>query len=408
LGQTSILGVFMQIPSNATGSNTTLAQTDAPQTKISQELSTTILTAKSDSAGITTPLQQLLSNTPTLPTLQQTASTLTTAARDAWSSAADILYGLLYGQPTTIVTTAKLDSNVPQQENTTIIGPALNETPAPRTGDTPVEVKIENDNQGGAGGSDSITKPPGSEIDSSNNSSSAIPAHTREFDRTGEIEWRPRLNNGNLQIFFRPEHVKLAEKVEIFSPDGKTLLATGKRAGVSDDGRPIYNFDKPGSSFPDGAIVLMTFKNNGGIRKMTIPESSERYVHGKLPASGAGSGTGGVSGGQPTHSLIPAGAKEFERTGEIEWRPRLSDGNLSILFRRNHKTLASKVQIFSPDGKTLLATGKWQKNLDDGRPVYVFNKPGSAFPDGALVVMTLTSGGVRKLSIPKSSEKFTH
>jgi hypothetical protein len=277
-----------------------------------------------------------------------------------------------------------------------------------------VAVLPDNSNQGNnntnpASGNVHAT-PPSGDTSSINDSSPIVPANTREFDRTGEIEWRPRLSDGKLQIFFRPEHIKLAEKVEIFSPDGKTLLATGKRAGTSEDGRPIYNFDKSGSSFPDGAIVFMTFKNNGGTRMMKIPDSSERYVHGKLSSARTDSGTatGGVSSGQPNQSLIPSGAKEFEKTGELEWRPRLNDGNLSIIFRRNHKTLASTVQIFSPDGKTLLATGKWQKNLDDGRPVYGFDKPGSAFPDGALVVMTLTSGGARKLSVPESSEKFTY
>jgi hypothetical protein len=315
---------------------------------------------------------------------------------------------LLYGHPTTIIAAPQFTSSAPQQENSTIIGPALKETPAPGTKDNPVEVTIDNDNHGNTGSSGTVTTPAGGGGDSISNSSFEVPANTREFDRTGEIEWRPRLNNGNLQILFRPKHVELAEKVEIFSPDGKTLLATGKKAGVSDDGRPIYNFDKPGASFPDGSIVLMTFKNNGGLRKMTIPETSQRYVHGKLPTSGNASGTSGSSGSQPSQSLIPAEAKGFEKTGEIEWRPRLNDGNLSIIFRRNHKLLASKVQIFSPDGKTVLATGKLQKTLADGRPVYVFDKPGAAFPDGALVVMTLTSGGVRKLSIPESSDKFTY
>jgi hypothetical protein len=205
-------------------------------------------------------------------------------------------------------------------------------------------------------------------------------------------------------MYFRPEHNRLADKVEIFSADGKTLLATGKKSGLTQDNRPIYNFDKPGSSFPDGAIVLMTFKNGGGARTLKIPDTSERYVHG----ASSGAPSEGSPAAPSPKSLIPANAKDFEKTGQIEWRPRLNDGNLSIIFRRNHKDIAEKVQIFSADGKTLLATGKWQRTLDDGRPVYTFDRPGNTFADGAVVVMTLKGGGTRRLSIPDTSEKFTY
>jgi hypothetical protein len=60
--------------------------------------------------------------------------------------------------------------------------------------------------------------------------------------------------------------------------DGKTVLATGKRAGTTSDGRPIFNFDKAGGEFPDGCIVVMKLKNGQGSRHLTINETSDKFV----------------------------------------------------------------------------------------------------------------------------------
>jgi len=107
---------------------------------------------------------------------------------------------------------------------------------------------------------------------------SLIPANATEFEATGKIEWRPRLNNNKLSIIFRTAHLETAESVKIYSPDGTTLLATGTYGGKTSDGRPIYNFDKAGGEFPANAVVVMTFKNNGGARRMTIPTPADKVV----------------------------------------------------------------------------------------------------------------------------------
>jgi hypothetical protein len=255
-------------------------------------------------------------------------------------------------------------------------------------------------------------------------STSLIPAHARTFDRTGEIEWRPRLSDGKLAIIFRAAHVALAEKVQILSPDGKAVLATGTQSGVTGDGRPTYTFDRPGAEFPDGSIVMMTFHSDKGVRTMTIPETSERYIHGGESESDVNSRSTAPSGTTGNHASASnnvststntsqptthTATREFERTGEIEWRPRLNDGNLSIIFRRTHETKAERVQIFTPDGHSLLATGKRAGSTTDGRPVYEFDRPGSSFPDGAVVVMQLKDGeGFRKMIIPDTAEKYIH
>lgn len=410
----------MQIPANTTGSTNVIPHGETKEANANLLSPVSPKAEQTTLRSITEPLQTLLttSATPSTTTssLPPPFSKITTAARDAWSSAADALFNLLYPQPSTIITAPAQDTAISPQPGTTITVPPSNDSVAPAPGETVVVVPPGDQTPGNSGGTpsgatnDQITPigttSPGIDDTSDLGASSLIPSYAKEFEKTGQIEWRPRLNDGNLTMYFRPEHARRAEKVEIFSPDGKTLLATGKRVGLTQDGRPIYNFNKPGSSFPDGAVVVMTFINNGGARMMKVPETSERYVHGEAPNSG--SGTGGTNNNQPPQSLIPTGAKEFEKTGEIEWRPRLNDGKLSMIFRRTHKDKAEQVQIFSADGKTLLATGKLQRVLADGRPVYIFDKPGSSFPDGAIVTMTLNSGGVRKLSIPETSKEFKY
>lgn|GEM_PF-4505665 len=215
------------------------------------------------------------------------------------------------------------------------------------------------------------------------------------------------------------------------------MLATGIRSGSTVDGRPIYKFDKPGASFPDGSTVLMTFKNGEGHRKLKINETSQRYTHGTPQATsggsnggasntgGAGSTGGGSAGGSsstvggssgagssssannPTpKSLIPANATEFEATGKIEWRPRLNNNKLSIIFRTAHLETAESVKIYSPDGTTLLATGTYGGKTSDGRPIYNFDKAGGEFPANAVVVMTFkNNGGARRMTIPTPADK---
>jgi hypothetical protein len=76
---------------------------------------------------------------------------------------------------------------------------------------------------------------------------------------------------------FRPEHKDLCERLEILSPDGTRVLATGKMTGTTSKGRPIFTFDKPAASFPPGSIVMMTFKNNGGVRYTEINNPANAF-----------------------------------------------------------------------------------------------------------------------------------
>jgi hypothetical protein len=406
----------MQVPANTSGSSSLFSSSDTEQPSTTNN-STTIFTTKNvESVKISEPLHYLIT---TSPSSQQSAAPLsiTTSSDNVWSSWANSLRNLLNPQPTRILTAPDQDATLPAEGHTTVVTPGANTPAGPGVGENNNQVPPSDQNQGGDSGTGSPppsnhgsgnigTTPPDNGTGSSGEMPSLIPSHAREFDRTGEIEWRPRLHDGKLSIIFRPEHKELADKVEIFSADGKTLLATGTRGSQTEDGRPTYTFDRAGGEFPNGAIVVMTFKNGGGVRRMTIPDSSERYVHGQQ--GNGGNVGGGTSLNTPAKSLVPEGAKELERTGEIEWRPRLSDGKLAIICRKNHTGLVDKIQVLSPDGTKVLAEGKLTGTSENGRPIYSFDKSGADFPDGALVMVTLKTGGTRTMKISETSEKYIH
>jgi len=364
-------------------------------------------------------IQQAIGQTAHQPTsgLYQAISSLVSFVSSTLRDLNQLLQSLLNPPPTIIETPSR-----PETPLTNLGSDAVN-TPGNSTV-TPNETNVGGGADGGSGsgngsgvgngggtsGSDTPidTGTPGVGQPGNEPKVSLVPGHAREFDRTGEIEWRPRLNDGKLQMIFRPEHINLADKVEIYSPDGTTLLATGTKAGNTADGRPIYNFDRTGGDFPDNALVVMTFKDNKGVRRMTIPDTAEKYVHG-TPA-GTGPGNTNTSVTPPAaRQLIPTKASEFDKTGEIEWRPTGNNGNLSMTFRKAHDTMAEKVEIISPDGTKVLATGVRAGSTADGRPIYKFDKPGASFPDGSTVLMTFKNGeGHRKLKIDETSEKYTH
>lgn len=443
----------MQVQQNSVGQTNSATLGTPHAAAPSQQPSIPASGVQSPSGSIAHSLQQALGQSGYQPTsgLYQTLSSLMSFVSSTLNDLHQLLQNLLNPPPLVI------ESPTPPQPQTTTPGndPVNQPSNPPATPNSPNTGSGSGEGSGsetgtgggtgvgagggtvggGGGGSAPVATPP---VDTSTPvvdqpesapRPSLIPTHARAFDRTGEIEWRPRLNDGKLQIIFRPEHLDLAEKVEIYSPDGTTLLATGTKGGKTPDGRPIYNFDRAGGDFPDNAVVVMTFKGNKGVRQMTIPDTSEKYVHG-TPAGtgngGASNGTGssngtssnsgtsqttstGSSGGvstPPPASLIPAHATQFEATGQIEWRPRQNNNKLSIVFRTAHNGMAESVKIYSPDGTKVLATGTYGGKTADGRPIYNFDKTGGDFPANAVVVMTFrNNGGARRMTIPTPADK---
>lgn len=111
---------------------------------------------------------------------------------------------------------------------------------------------------------------------------SLIPSWAQMFEYTNNSEWRPGTPNQKSAIDLRPELAGKIEKLEILSPDGTQVIATGTYERRGRDGRPRYKFDKAGSELPNGAILKATLKStpdgkHGGIRYIEIPRTNKPF-----------------------------------------------------------------------------------------------------------------------------------
>jgi hypothetical protein len=112
---------------------------------------------------------------------------------------------------------------------------------------------------------------------------SLIPSWAKIFEYTGNSEWRPGGTSQKAYIDFRPELKGKIQSLEILSPDGTSVIATGTLENVGSDGRPRYRFNKAGKDIPSGAIIKATLVpnkdgGNGGVRYIEIPNSERKFV----------------------------------------------------------------------------------------------------------------------------------
>jgi len=93
---------------------------------------------------------------------------------------------------------------------------------------------------------------------------------------TGGFLWKPISDkNGDLAILLPKQYTGRVKQVRILSPDGTKTIGKGKYSGVGNGDREHFRFPKPGSSYPDGAIVLIEMEN-GAIRNFKIKDTSRR------------------------------------------------------------------------------------------------------------------------------------
>lgn len=89
------------------------------------------------------------------------------------------------------------------------------------------------------------------------------------------------------------------------------------------------------------------------------------------------------------------------------WKPVSdSDGKLVILLPSSLTGQAEKVSIFSANGETLIASGRYAGIGNGMRQHYRFDKPGNAFPDGAIVEVQLRDGGKMQIKIGDTSARI--
>lgn len=94
--------------------------------------------------------------------------------------------------------------------------------------------------------------------------------------RSGEFLWKPVSDkDGKLAILLPSSYTGKVKSVKIMNAKGSRTLQKGTYSGVGNGDREHFRFSKPGSSFPDGAIVLITMKD-GSTRHITIKDTAKR------------------------------------------------------------------------------------------------------------------------------------
>jgi hypothetical protein len=94
----------------------------------------------------------------------------------------------------------------------------------------------------------------------------------------GEFLWKPiSEKDGKLAILLPKQFTGKIASLHVAAPNGKELLANGRSAGVGNGDREHFRFDRAGSTFPDGSIVVARLKD-GSTRTITINETSSRFT----------------------------------------------------------------------------------------------------------------------------------
>ena len=94
--------------------------------------------------------------------------------------------------------------------------------------------------------------------------------------KTGGFLWKPISDkNGDLAILIPKQLTGKVKEVRILNPDGTKSIAKGKYSGVGNGNREHYRFAKPGSGYPDRAIVLIKLED-GSARHVRISDTSRR------------------------------------------------------------------------------------------------------------------------------------
>jgi hypothetical protein len=92
----------------------------------------------------------------------------------------------------------------------------------------------------------------------------------------GGFLWKPVSDkNGDLVVLLPKKLTGKIDEVRVLSADGKRTLETGRYSGVGNGNREHFRFSQPGTSYPDGSIVLIQL-NDGTTRHMKIKETSKR------------------------------------------------------------------------------------------------------------------------------------
>jgi hypothetical protein len=95
---------------------------------------------------------------------------------------------------------------------------------------------------------------------------------------SGEFLWKPTSERDKKLVILLPSSINSSVRsVQIVSPKATKVLETGSFSGIGNGNRSHFRFKKPGGSYPDGSIVLITL-NDGSRRHVTIKNTEARFT----------------------------------------------------------------------------------------------------------------------------------
>ncbi len=99
---------------------------------------------------------------------------------------------------------------------------------------------------------------------------------TTFVDAPSGFLWKPFSDSdGLLAVLLPVEWTADVTSVEIVSPDGEGVLATGRPTGIGNGGRAHFRFDRTGGDFPAGSIVRV-YRGDGSVVAIAIPQPGIR------------------------------------------------------------------------------------------------------------------------------------
>lgn len=93
-------------------------------------------------------------------------------------------------------------------------------------------------------------------------------------------------------------------------------------------------------------------------------------------------------------------------TGGFLWKPTSDkNGDLVILLPKQYTGKVKQVRVLNAEGTKALAKGKFSGVANGDREHYRFTKSGSAYPDGAIVLIEMESGALRHFKIKDTGKR---
>jgi hypothetical protein len=208
---------------------------------------------------------------------------------------------------------------------------------------------------------------------------------------------------------FQPEY-----KLQVMRDRSLAQAATARDQGASGQTTISTSLAQRSWGLGTAAIEGVNRLMNAVTTIFTTPRPTP-VVSGQPPAGGGGSTSPTVSVPPPPppppapapQSLIPSWARMFEYTGNSQWHPGGTTERAYIDFRKELKGDIETLEILSPDGTTVIARGRFEKQTRDEKQRFRFDVLAKNLPPGAIIKATLKPnkdgghGGIRYIEIPR-------